>query len=76
MSRQREWQKRMAAEGRCIICGERAVQAMYCEDHALARQVRREERLAESSDAPPKKQTHKCSACGTIGHNARTCPAE
>jgi hypothetical protein len=33
MSRQREWQKRMAEQGRCQWCADPAVRAGYCQIH-------------------------------------------
>ncbi len=34
-SRQREWQKRMQAEQRCVVCGKPSVTKLHCEKHRL-----------------------------------------
>jgi hypothetical protein len=36
MTRQRRWQLKMVHEGKCQICGTRAVTRMLCEKHRLA----------------------------------------
>jgi hypothetical protein len=36
MTRQRAWQLRMRLEGRCQICGRKAVTRAHCRDHADA----------------------------------------
>lgn len=33
LSRQREWQKKQIADGRCMLCAEPLVTAMHCETH-------------------------------------------
>ena len=41
-SRQRRWQRKMAAEGRCVICGEKVIgkgKSPRCEKHAEANRV-------------------------------------
>lgn len=39
-SRQREWQKRKKAEGKCVVCGKiREHYAQHCDEHALAHRV-------------------------------------
>lgn len=41
MSRQRKYQKRMAAEGRCVLCGKpRDGNATHCERHRVQRNKR------------------------------------
>jgi len=66
-SRQREWQRRMQEEGRCIICGDVAEVPCYCDLHL---QKRREKLKARRI------RDQRCSNCGEIGHNRRTCPYE
>lgn len=69
MSRQREYQKRMSTQGRCVICGDAQYVKGYCEKHYRARMAK----LQEKRDKD--KQQHTCSSCGKDGHNKRTCPA-
>lgn len=67
-SRQREYQKKMAAEGRCQICGQAEYVKGYCLRHYRARMARLREDRGEV------KQEQTCSFCGEQGHNRRTCP--
>lgn len=69
-SRQREWQQRMREEGRCIICGDEAVVACYCERHRAQRMRKIRERRGDDY------QPQTCSICGKTGHNMRTCPGQ
>jgi hypothetical protein len=39
-SRQRRWQIKMKSEGRCVICGEKAVTAFHCLRHAIDNRIR------------------------------------
>ena len=65
-SRQREWQQRMQAEGRCIICGDAAVVSCYCERH-------RAQRVQKMQAARAEYHPQTCGVCGSKGHNRRTC---
>lgn len=35
ISRQRRWQIRKKAEGKCIVCGKERVIELYCEEHRI-----------------------------------------
>lgn len=67
VTRQREWQKRKQEEGRCIICGDKATVACYCDVHHESRMKKLRSRRGSAY------RPQQCSRCGGIGHNSRTC---
>lgn len=67
-TRQREYQKRMQEEGRCIICGDDAIVSCYCQRHYDQRMAKLRERRGDDY------QPQACGLCGDSGHNRRTCP--
>lgn len=67
-TRQRAWQRRKQEERRCIICGDVAVVACYCERHRIQRMEKLHEKHGEY-------QPQACSLCGESGHNRRSCEA-
>ncbi len=67
-SRQREHQKRMQEEGRCIICGDASIVSCYCQRHYEQRMAKLRERRGDEY------QPQTCGLCGDSGHNRRTCP--
>lgn len=47
ISRQRKWQIKKANEGKCKICGKKAVVKLYCQKHRVAKNKRQRERRKE-----------------------------
>ena len=68
MSRQREYQRKMRAAHRCIICGDAEVVACYCQRHYDKRMAK----IRGRSEVQGSPKT--CSICEGEGHNKRTCP--
>jgi len=68
MSRQREYQRKMRAQHRCIICGGPEHVSCYCEKHYKLRM----EKIRARSEVQGTPKT--CSLCSGEGHNKRTCP--
>ena len=87
LSRQRRYQLRMQARGCCVICGEpaRATECTVCLEKRADRQrgVKRDrsrqyERAKRKRAQARKRRVrshrpHRCSECGKVGHNRRTC---
>lgn len=69
-SRQRKWQMRMKAEGRCGLCGAKAVTALHCERHAEMVHGRWNARKYGPGHV---RRRAVCGRCGERGHNVRTC---
>lgn len=65
------YRTRMRAEGRCIVCGQPAINASYCESHARAARHKAKHRYRSGLNGAVRDL--KCGKCGTKGHNARTC---
>lgn len=71
-TRQRQWQRQKAAEGRCIICGQVQARGVYCLKHYNARRDRVAARREESGEGTGRR--NQCSVCQEEGHNKRSCP--
>ena len=69
VSRQRLWQLRQRALGRCHICGEPCAPAFMCQKHTDAERAR--QRQGSVGYGP-----YRCSKCGGRGHGARSCGRE
>lgn len=65
MTRQRAWQRRMRAAGRCTTCGAEAHGRSLCPAHAEARYLR-----VKAAGAAPR---YACGVCHKVGHTRRRC---
>jgi len=75
LSRQRFWQIKAQAEGKCVVCGKpRKRYKTYCDDCAVKCNARDAKyRRAKAGVTAPMRVFH-CSVCGTAGHNSASCP--
>jgi len=67
MSRQRDYQRKMRLQSKCIICGKPEHVPCYCKTHYEARM----EKIRSKSEAQGTLKS--CSVCNEEGHNKRTC---
>ena len=69
MTRQRAWQIKVVANGKCAICAKPRVNATHCDAHRRIAGIQKKVRLDRSRSAPPR--AYFCRVCGGARHNAR-----